>query len=66
MAELHDVTHLLLDWRGITHIVAAQKSGWALTLCGAMDTAEVMTEWPLKPRLCRKCRKRLKTAKVLK
>lgn len=65
MATLRDVTHIIID-RGVTHIVASEASGWVHTLCGTMQTGESQKPWPLKPRICRKCRERLKAAAASK
>ena len=64
MAELRDVKHIYLDWRGICHIVDSERTGWVHTLCQTMQSGQSQTEWPLKPRLCRKCRENLKRATV--
>lgn len=65
MADMTDVKRIYLDWRGISHIVASERTGWVHTLCGTMATGESI-DWPMKPRVCRKCRERLKAATVVK
>lgn len=65
MASLCDVTHIFIDERGICHIVDSERSGWIHTLCQTMQTGESLTSWPLKPRICRKCRKNLKLATII-
>lgn len=62
MDSMRDVKRIYLDERGISHIVASEGDGWVHLLCDRHDTGESMSAWPLKPRICRKCRKRLKTA----
>ncbi len=64
MADMMDVKYITLDWRGIVHIVASWKSNWAHTLCGDLLSGGVCTEWPLKPRVCADCRRKLKSARV--
>lgn len=66
MADLMDVRHIYLDWRGICHVVAKEQSGWVHTLCGNLETGTSTTTWPVKRRICRKCRKRLKESTVVR
>ena len=65
MASMYDVKRIFIGWNGICHVVASEESGWVQTLCGTLATGESITEWPLKARVCLKCRERLKAARVV-
>lgn len=65
MASLYDVERIFIGWNGICHVVASEQSGFVHTLCGTLASGESITEWPLKARVCRKCRRALKAAKVV-
>lgn len=61
MASLSDVSHTYTE-RGVTHIVCSSNGGWLHLLCGTLLTGDALRGWPLKARICRKCRSRLEAA----
>lgn len=63
MASLSDVTHTYTE-RGVTHIVCSSNGGWLHLLCGTLITADALRGWPMKARICRKCRSRIEAATV--
>lgn len=48
--------------KGVGHAVAWVDGGWTMWLCGTLITTD-RTTTELPKRICRECRKRLKTAK---
>ena len=65
MASLYEVERIYLDPRAICHVVSSENAGCVFTLCGTMATGDSLKDWPLNPRICRECRKRLKKATVI-
>ncbi len=68
MAELCDVKRWAMGYGNIGHMVRRCGINGIFTLCGAWflgscDYRELPTKTP--SRICRKCRKALKTAKVV-
>lgn len=69
MAEFHEVFAWLPE-RGYFHIVARDYGGWLLTLCGNLESgnlhADTVKSISAKQKVCRKCRKNLKSAKLVR